>query len=164
MSVLTKKNYGRSKGTGMSSEEKKLVDDDLEKIIEVLGDEQDLVDQLMEAYKEWNLKLKCLVEASEQQLKESGEDKLSVEDTEDLVRIKAEAEEEFYEKEKNILIQAILRKQDQLENKKMLEKELEAKCERIKKAQTRLQVGHKVYPNDPCPCGSGKKYKKCCGK
>lgn len=22
----------------------------------------------------------------------------------------------------------------------------------------------KVYPNDPCPCGSGKKYKKCCGK
>lgn len=22
----------------------------------------------------------------------------------------------------------------------------------------------RVYPNDPCPCGSGKKYKKCCGK
>ena len=22
----------------------------------------------------------------------------------------------------------------------------------------------KVGPNDPCPCGSGKKYKKCCGK
>lgn len=22
----------------------------------------------------------------------------------------------------------------------------------------------KVYPNDPCPCGSGLKYKKCCGK
>lgn len=22
----------------------------------------------------------------------------------------------------------------------------------------------KVYPNDPCPCGSGRKYKKCCGK
>lgn len=24
--------------------------------------------------------------------------------------------------------------------------------------------GDKVYPNDPCPCGSGKKYKKCCGR
>lgn len=24
--------------------------------------------------------------------------------------------------------------------------------------------GAKIYPNDPCPCGSGKKYKKCCGK
>lgn len=22
----------------------------------------------------------------------------------------------------------------------------------------------KIYPNDPCSCGSGKKYKKCCGK
>lgn len=22
----------------------------------------------------------------------------------------------------------------------------------------------KVYPNDPCPCGSGKKFKKCCGR
>ena len=22
----------------------------------------------------------------------------------------------------------------------------------------------KIYPNDPCPCGSGKKYKHCCGR
>ncbi len=22
----------------------------------------------------------------------------------------------------------------------------------------------KIYPNDPCPCGSGKKYKYCCGR
>jgi preprotein translocase subunit SecA len=26
------------------------------------------------------------------------------------------------------------------------------------------QVGKKVGRNDPCPCGSGKKYKKCCGQ
>ena len=25
-------------------------------------------------------------------------------------------------------------------------------------------ITEKIYPNDPCPCGSGKKYKKCCGK
>ena len=25
------------------------------------------------------------------------------------------------------------------------------------------RIGTKVGPNDPCPCGSGKKYKKCCG-
>ena len=24
--------------------------------------------------------------------------------------------------------------------------------------------GRKIYPNDACPCGSGKKYKHCCGK
>ena len=26
------------------------------------------------------------------------------------------------------------------------------------------RVAQKVYPNDPCPCGSGKKYKQCCGR
>ncbi|WWR16788.1 SEC-C metal-binding domain-containing protein [Lachnospiraceae bacterium JLR.KK008] len=32
------------------------------------------------------------------------------------------------------------------------------------KSSTTVVKGDKVYPNDPCPCGSGKKYKKCCGK
>lgn len=27
-----------------------------------------------------------------------------------------------------------------------------------------IRAGAKVGRNDPCPCGSGKKYKKCCGK
>ncbi|MBD3321368.1 MAG: hypothetical protein GF350_09770 [Chitinivibrionales bacterium] len=27
-----------------------------------------------------------------------------------------------------------------------------------------MRVGKQVGRNDPCPCGSGKKYKKCCGK
>ncbi|MBR3644466.1 MAG: SEC-C domain-containing protein [Parasporobacterium sp.] len=26
------------------------------------------------------------------------------------------------------------------------------------------RADNKVYPNDPCPCGSGKKYKHCCGR
>ena len=29
--------------------------------------------------------------------------------------------------------------------------------------QAPVRKGKKVGPNDPCPCGSGKKYKKCCG-
>lgn len=29
---------------------------------------------------------------------------------------------------------------------------------------TMTKGAKKVYPNDPCPCGSGKKYKRCCGK
>ena len=32
------------------------------------------------------------------------------------------------------------------------------------KSSTTIVKPAKVYPNDPCPCGSGKKYKKCCGK
>lgn len=27
-----------------------------------------------------------------------------------------------------------------------------------------VETTKKVYPNDPCPCGSGKKFKKCCGR
>lgn len=27
-----------------------------------------------------------------------------------------------------------------------------------------VRMEKKIYPNDPCPCGSGKKYKKCCGR
>lgn len=32
------------------------------------------------------------------------------------------------------------------------------------KRSTTIVKEAKVYPNDPCPCGSGKKYKKCCGR
>lgn len=30
--------------------------------------------------------------------------------------------------------------------------------------QKPIVKGKKIGRNDPCPCGSGKKYKKCCGK
>lgn len=42
------------------------------------------------------------------------------------------------------------------ETRKALYKEQKSSTTIIKEA--------KVYPNDPCPCGSGKKYKKCCGR
>ncbi len=32
------------------------------------------------------------------------------------------------------------------------------------KSSTTIVKDAKIYPNDPCPCGSGKKYKKCCGR
>ena len=32
------------------------------------------------------------------------------------------------------------------------------------KESTTIRKGKKVGRNDPCPCGSGKKYKKCCGR
>ena len=35
----------------------------------------------------------------------------------------------------------------------------------IEKLEKKIQInfGRKIYPNELCPCGSGKKYKKCCG-
>ena len=32
----------------------------------------------------------------------------------------------------------------------------------VKEPKKRAEA--KIYPNDPCPCGSGKKYKQCCGR
>ena len=37
------------------------------------------------------------------------------------------------------------------------------KDESLQKAPVKRESA-KVYPNDPCPCGSGKKYKNCCGR
>lgn len=37
------------------------------------------------------------------------------------------------------------------------------KDDSVAKAPQKREVA-KVYPNDPCPCGSGKKYKQCCGR
>ena len=35
---------------------------------------------------------------------------------------------------------------------------------RNQKASGTVRNEQKIYPNDPCPCGSGKKYKNCCGR
>ena len=40
------------------------------------------------------------------------------------------------------------------------EKELIEKTEKVKPIQAQGKVGR----NDPCPCGSGKKFKACCGR
>ena len=49
----------------------------------------------------------------------------------------------------------------------MKEHEAELKEEQatgIPKVETVVHEGPRIGRNDPCPCGSGKKYKKCCGK
>ncbi|MEY8292704.1 DUF1186 domain-containing protein [Carnobacteriaceae bacterium 52-44] len=51
-------------------------------------------------------------------------------------------------------------KEDKLEEEKRL-KELEAEFNKITQND---RTDEKVGRNDPCPCGSGKKYKKCCLK
>lgn len=46
----------------------------------------------------------------------------------------------------------------------VIDKERQKELYKEQKSSTTIVKGAKVYPNDPCPCGSGKKYKKCCGK
>lgn len=52
------------------------------------------------------------------------------------------------------------------EVKKWLQKhpEVAQGGEPLPRPETYKREGPKVGRNDPCPCGSGKKYKKCCGK
>ncbi len=50
-----------------------------------------------------------------------------------------------------------------------IEREQVAKATGTNKDDTVVQgpkrrADKKIYPNDPCPCGSGKKYKQCCGR
>ena len=50
-----------------------------------------------------------------------------------------------------------------------LEREPAAKVTGTNRDESAVQVPkkreeQKIYPNDPCPCGSGKKYKQCCGR
>jgi uncharacterized protein YecA (UPF0149 family) len=43
------------------------------------------------------------------------------------------------------------------------EKLSKARLARLKaRPPTQQPKGPKTYPNDPCPCGSGKKWKRCC--
>lgn len=43
-------------------------------------------------------------------------------------------------------------------------KERQKELYREQKASGTVRKAKKIGRNDPCPCGSGKKYKKCCGK
>ncbi len=47
---------------------------------------------------------------------------------------------------------------------KLLTQERRKELYKEQKSSTTVVKGKKIGRNDPCPCGSGKKYKKCCGR
>ena len=56
---------------------------------------------------------------------------------------------------------------DRYEQEKKKDKEILAKFLKSKAltgGKLADYTSGKIYPNEPCPCGSGKKYKKCCGR
>ena len=46
----------------------------------------------------------------------------------------------------------------------IFDEETRKKLYKEQKSSTTIVKEAKIYPNDPCPCGSGKKYKNCCGR
>ena len=81
-------------------------------------------------------------------------------DEEELLRL--EVEKCSIEKER--LERMALLLQTEVERKERLTAELQERTERYKKRNLRLGTEKKIYPNEPCPCGRGLKYKKCCGR
>ena len=77
----------------------------------------------------------------------------------------AQIEEEEYniEAERLDRITDLLRRE--VERKESVIKSQEEDVWRLTQMKYRLENNNrKIYPNDPCQCGSGLKYKKCCGK
>lgn len=56
-------------------------------------------------------------------------------------------------------------KLDELAKKARSKEDLDAEKELLEKTEKvePIKAGEKPHRNAPCPCGSGKKYKKCCG-
>ena len=74
-----------------------------------------------------------------------------------------------YKKEAFTLFENLLKKLKQdyinvLMNLKFVETSSNKFEEDTNKKKSINQINKKIKRNEPCPCGSGKKYKKCCGK
>ncbi len=115
----------------------------LEELEDIMQEGIDRMTPLVEKYD--NLTKKDPSDVSEEEFKEIEEEKYRIE-TNRLRRIARLLESEVIRKEKK-------------------GRELQAAIYRMDRIRHRMENGgYKVYPNDQCPCGSGKKYKKCCGK
>ncbi|WP_337412277.1 preprotein translocase subunit SecA [[Ruminococcus] torques] len=69
----------------------------------------------------------------------------------------------------NMIAETTIRTLFNVRVEQKVEREEVAKVTRTNKDDTSVRApkkreDKKVYPNDPCPCGSGKKYKQCCGR
>ena len=118
-------------------------------IYETLSSEPSAIRKLDVIIRDTDLKLQPVVE----RLKELNESDQV--DQYEIVRL--EKEKERIRKER--LVKTILLVQD-------VNSQIREKTRRTESLLNRISNTDKIklYPNDPCPCGSGKKYKKCCGR
>lgn len=85
-----------------------------------------------------------------------------------LVEYKASGYDMFDEMTQNIREETV-RLLFHVKVEQKVEREQQAKITGTNKDDTSVKAPvkretAKIYPNDPCPCGSGKKYKQCCGR
>ena len=86
-------------------------DEILDQIFELVKDYPDLLQKLVDAQNDYANKLECMVEATKQQIAESGEDILSDKDSVALETLQYKAKGELCEIAEQLLREAFLRKQ-----------------------------------------------------
>ena len=85
-----------------------------------------------------------------------------------LVEYKMSGYEMFDEMTQNIREETVrllfhVRVEQKVEREQVAKVTVTNKDDSVAKGPVKREAA-KVYPNDPCPCGSGKKYKQCCGR
>lgn len=120
----------------------------------------EIQERLDDVYKEATIRLKEIKE----KLNEEELEKALLEIEKDVKKAEADA----LDAEQQVMVKAVLDEQDKLEEMYEKKKQLEAALDfvngKIDPGKGKQRTADKIYPNDPCPCGSGKKYKRCCGR
>ncbi|WP_044915625.1 hypothetical protein [Butyrivibrio sp. WCE2006] len=119
-------------------------DETLDQIFEMVKDYPDLLQKLVDAQNDYANKLECMVEATKQQLAESGEDILSDKDSVALETLQYKAKGELCELAEQLLREAFLRKQETMNAREKELKELESEYRRLcsQKEQEGRRVRH----------------------
>ncbi|MBR0113236.1 MAG: preprotein translocase subunit SecA [Clostridia bacterium] len=72
--------------------------------------------------------------------------------------------EEIREETSRIILTAVVRRPEDTQRKQTVTiTATSGASDGTEKKQPKRNAGRKIGPNEPCPCGSGKKYKNCCG-
>ena len=130
---------------------------DFDEVYESIKNSPEAVEELNSIMEDTIERMRALVEKHEAL---NGKDPASVTDDElfALTKEEHEIEEDRLNRITELLRREIARKETNAAS-------YEAEIRRLTRIKHRMENNNrKIYPNDPCPCGSGKKYKKCCGR
>ena len=130
---------------------------DFDKVYNSIKDSPEAVEELNGIMEDTIERMRALVEKHEAL---NAKDPASVTDDELVALTKEEykIEEDRLDRITDLLKRELARKESDTAA-------YEAEIRRLTRIKHRMENNNrKIYPNDPCPCGSGKKYKKCCGR
>ena len=154
---------------GINKDSFPTIDDvNFDESFEALKDDKEALTELIDIQKTLISRYQSIIEKREKisSSSMSGDERAFV--LYDIITETNEAMAEAKEAEKELLSRTVLKRLQlvddlEAENKK-LQTQFDGLMSKKKQLVSQMASLKKIYPNEPCPCGSGKKYKKCCGK